>query len=193
MSFLDVLLALSVRIFWSMWISIGFALLFNTPRRALWITGLLGGVGWGIKFVLLGTIIPEQIVITSFLGACAVGLLAVYFAHRVHTPPIVFTIPAVINMIPGKYGYEFMMNIIKIVTVQTPEDETLDLLFKTFKLGLQTGFITMCLAFGVIAPMLLFNTYSVKDKDLNDIIKRRLLRKKAEDKIPQKEVENEPV
>ena len=193
MNFLDVFLGLAERIFWSMWISIGFALLFNTPRRALWITGLLGGVGWGIKFMLLGTVMPEQIVITSFLGACAVGLLAVYFAHRVHTPPIVFTIPAVINMIPGKFGYEFMMNIIKIVTVQTPEDETLDLLFKTFKLGLQTGFITMCLAFGVIAPMLLFNTYSVKDKDLNDIIKRRLLRKKAEGKIPQKEVENEPV
>ncbi|MFC2271549.1 threonine/serine exporter family protein [Capnocytophaga ochracea] len=193
MNFFDVFLGLAERIFWSMWISIGFALLFNTPRRALWITGLLGGVGWGIKFILLGTVMPEQIVITSFLGACAVGLLAVYFAHRVHTPPIVFTIPAVINMIPGKFGYEFMMNIIKIVTVQTPEDETLDLLFKTFKLGLQTGFITMCLAFGVIAPMLLFNTYSVKDKDLNDIIKRRLLRKKAEGKIPQKEVENEPV
>lgn len=193
MSFLDVLLALSVRIFWSMWISIGFALLFNTPRRALWITGLLGGVGWGIKFVLLGTIMPEQIVITSFLGACAVGLLAVYFAHRVHTPPIVFTIPAVINMIPGKYGYEFMMKIIQIVTVETPQDETLDLLYQTFKLGLQTGFITMCLAFGVIAPMLLFNTYSVKGKDLNDLIKRRLLRKRAEGNLPKEEVENEPI
>ena len=193
MNFFDVFLELAERIFWSMWISIGFALLFNTPRRALWITGLLGGVGWGIKFMLLGTVMPEQIVITSFLGACAVGLLAVCFAHRVHTPPIVFTIPAVINMIPGKFGYEFMMNIIKIVTVQTPEDETLDLLFKTFKLGLQTGFITMCLAFGVIAPMLLFNTYSVKDKDLNDIIKRRLLRKKAEGELPKEEVENEPV
>ena len=193
MNFFDVFLGLAERIFWSMWISIGFALLFNTPRRALWITGLLGGVGWGIKFMLLGTVMPEQIVITSFLGACAVGLLAVYFAHRVHTPPIVFTIPAVINMIPGKFGYEFMMNIIKIVTVQTPEDETLDLLFKTFKLGLQTGFITMCLAFGVIAPMLLFNTYSVKDKDLNDIIKRRLLRKKAEGNLPKEDVENEPI
>ena len=193
MNFLDVFLGLAERIFWSMWISIGFALLFNTPRRALWITGLLGGVGWGIKFMLLGTVMPEQIVITSFLGACAVGLLAVYFAHRVHTPPIVFTIPAVINMIPGKFGYEFMMNIIKIVTVQTPEDETLDLLFKTFKLGLQTGFITMCLAFGVIAPMLLFNTYSVKGKDLNDLIKRRLLRKKAEGNLPKEEVENEPI
>ena len=135
----------------------------------------------------------EQIVITSFLGACVVGLLAVYFAHRVHTPPIVFTIPAVINMIPGKYGYEFMMKIIQIVTVETPQDETLDLLYQTFKLGLQTGFITMCLAFGVIAPMLLFNTYSVKGKDLNDLIKRRLLRKKAEGNLPKEEVENEPI
>lgn len=193
MNFYDVFLGLAERIFWSMWISIGFALLFNTPRRALWITGLLGGLGWGIKFVLLGTLMPEQIVITSFLGACTVGLLAVYFAHRVHTPPIVFTIPAVINMIPGKFGYEFMMNIIKIVTVQTPQEETLDLLFRTIKLGLQTGFITMCLAFGVIAPMLLFNTYSVKGKDLNDIVKRRLLRKKAQGDLPKEEVENEPV
>ena len=162
MNFLDVFIGLSERIFWSMWISIGFALLFNTPRRALWITGVLGGVGWGIKFVLLATLMPEQIVTTSFLGACAVGLLAVYFAHRVHTPPIVFTIPAVINMIPGKYGYEFMMNTIKIVTIKTPQEETL---------------ITMCLAFGVITPLLLFNTYSVKGKDLNAFIKKRLLNK----------------
>ena len=193
MNFLDIFLGLAERIFWSMWISIGFALLFNTPRRALWITGVLGGIGWGIKFLLLATLMPEQIVITSFLGACVVGLLAVYFAHRVHTTTIVFTIPAVINMIPGKYGYEFMMKIIQIVTVETPQDETLDLLYQTFKLGLQTGFITMCLAFGVIAPMLLFNTYSVKGKDLNDLIKRRLLRKKAEGNLPKEEVENEPI
>ena len=193
MNFYDVFLGLAERIFWSMWISIGFALLFNTPRRALWITGLLGGLGWGITFVLLGTIMPDQIVITSFLGACTVGLLAVYFAHRVHTPPIVFTIPAVINMIPGKFGYEFMMNIIKIVTVQTPQEETLDLLFRTIKLGLQTGFITMCLAFGVIAPMLLFNTYSVKGKDLNEVIKHRLLRRESQSDLAKEEVENEPV
>ena len=193
MNFYDVFLGLAERIFWSMWISIGFALLFNTPRRALWITGLLGGLGWGIKFVLLGTLMPDQIVITSFLGACTVGLLAVYFAHRVHTPPIVFTIPAVINMIPGKFGYEFMMNIIKIVTVQTPQEETLDLLFRTIKLGLQTGFITLCLDFGVIAPMLLFNTYSVKGKDLNEVIKHRLLRRESQSDLPKEEVENEPV
>ena len=51
----------------------------------------------------------------------------------------------------------------------------------------------MCLAFGVIAPMLLFNTYSVKGKDLNEVIKHRLLRRESQSDLPKEEVENEPV
>lgn len=177
MSFFDVFLELSERIFWSMWVSIGFALLFNTPRRALWIAGILGGIGWGIKFILLHTIMKEQIVLCSFLGACSVGFLGVYFAHRVHTPPVVFTIPAVINMVPGKYGYEFMMGLIKIVTLHNDSQQDMVNIYETIKLGIQTGFITLSLAFGVIAPMLLFNTYTVKGKDLNKFIVRKLKRK----------------
>ena len=179
MNYFDTFLELSERIFWSMWVSIGFAMLFNTPRRALWITGILGGIGWGIKTTLLFTIMPEQIVLCSFIGACTVGFLGVYFAHRVHTPPIVFTIPAVINMIPGKYGYEFMMGLIKIVTLKYDSSQQLaQIISENMKLGLQTCFITLGLAFGVIAPILLFNTYSVKGTDLNKFIKRKLNRKK---------------
>ena len=145
MNFFDAFSLLAERIFWSMWVSVGFALLFNTPRRALWATALLG-----------------------FLG--------IYFAHRVHTPPMVFTIPAVINMIPGKSGYEFMMGLIKIVTITHEHDRTLETIFETIKLGLQTGFITLSLAFGVIAPVLLLNTYTIKDKDLNKFIAKKLKR-----------------
>ena len=174
MNFFDVFLELSERIFWSMWISVGFALLFNTPRRALWIVGLLGSTGWAIKFILLHTIMEEQVVLSSFLGACSVGFLGMYFAHRVHTPPVVFTIPAVINMVPGKYGYEFMMGLIKIVTVQYSQEENMSIIYETIRLGLLTCFITLGLAFGVIAPMLLFNTYTVKGKDLHKFIAKKL-------------------
>ncbi|NQW99172.1 threonine/serine exporter family protein, partial [bacterium] len=34
-------------------VAIGFAILFNTPRRVLAMAGLLGGLGHGIRFVLL--------------------------------------------------------------------------------------------------------------------------------------------
>ncbi|XTB53735.1 threonine/serine exporter family protein [Fusobacterium nucleatum] len=176
MNFFDAFALLAERIFWSMWVSIGFALLFNAPRRALWATALLGAIGWSTKFLLIRTLIPDQVVIASFVGACVVGFLGMYFAHRVHTPPMVFTIPAVINMIPGKTGYEFMMGLIKIVTITHEHNQTLETIFETIKLALQTGFITLGLAFGVIAPVLLFNTYTVKDKDLNKFIARKIKR-----------------
>ncbi|GET46578.1 membrane protein [Capnocytophaga felis] len=152
-------------------------MLFNIPRRALWITGVLGGIGWGMKAILLHTFMHEQVVLTSFIAACAIGFLGMYFAHRVHTPPVVFTIPAVINMIPGKYGYEFMMGLIKLVTVQSGETQHTQVIYDTIKLGLQTGFITLGLAFGVIAPMLLLNTYTVKGKDLHKFIAKKIKRK----------------
>ena len=187
MSFFDTLALLGERIFWSMWVSVGFALLFNTPRRALWATALLGAVGWSTKFLLIKLLIPDQVVIASFAGACLVGFLGVYFAHRVHTPPMVFTIPAVINMIPGKSGYEFMMGLIKIVTITHEHDQTLATIFETIKLGLQTGFTTLGLAFGVIAPVLLLNTYTIKDKDLNKFIVKKFkhIRKRIDKKKQQ--------
>ena len=187
MSFFDTLALLGERIFWSMWVSVGFALLFNTPRRALRATALLGAVGWSTKFLLIKLLIPDQVVIASFAGACLVGFLGTYFAHRVHTPPMVFTIPAVINMIPGKSGYEFMMGLIKIVTITHEHDQTLATIFETIKLGLQTGFTTLGLAFGVIAPVLLLNTYTIKDKDLNRFIVKKIkyIRKRIDKKKQQ--------
>ena len=187
MNFFDAFGLLAERIFWSMWVSVGFALLFNTPRRALWATALLGAVGWSTKFLLIKLLIPDQVVIASFAGACLVGFLGTYFAHRVHTPPMVFTIPAVINMIPGKSGYEFMMGLIKIATITHEHDQTLATIFETIKLGLQTGFTTLGLAFGVIAPVLLLNTYTIKDKDLNRFIVKKIkyIRKRIDKKKQQ--------
>ncbi len=100
---------------------------------------------------------------------------------------MVFTIPAVINMIPGKSGYEFMMGLIKIVTITHEHDQTLATIFETIKLGLQTGFTTLGLAFGVIAPVLLLNTYTIKDKDLNRFIVKKIkyIRKRIDKKKQQ--------
>jgi uncharacterized membrane protein YjjB (DUF3815 family) len=113
-------------------------------------------------------------VVAASIGAFLIGFLGVYFAHRVHTPPIVFTIPAVINMIPGKFGYLFMIGLMKIVT--SPNEVLLknELITDTLSKGLKTGFITLGLAFGIIAPMLLLNTYTVKNTDLNRILAKRL-------------------
>lgn len=165
------------KILWSILVSIGFAALFNTPRRALWVAGLLGAVGFGIKVISLKYLIPEQVIFASLFGASAVGLLGGYFAHRVHTPPIVFTIPAVINIIPGKYGYEFIIGIIKIVSFGKNSNVDFEYFLTVVNYGLKTGFIVLALAFGIIFPLLLFNTKTVKDRDLHDLINKKVIRR----------------
>lgn len=161
-------------LFWAMLVSLGFAALFNTPRRAMWVVALLGAIGFGIKTILNTDIIPGQVMLASLAGASAVGILGIYFAHRVHTPPIVFTIPAVINMIPGKFGYEFMIGLLHTVTFGKDKSGSFDFFMEVLNNGLKTGFILMALAFGVIFPILIFNTRTAKHRDLNEIVKKNL-------------------
>ncbi len=63
------------------------------------------------------------------------------------------------------------------ITITDDSFLTNAMVFKTIKLGLQTFFITMGLSFGIIAPMLLFNTYSLKGNKLNKFIENRIIRR----------------
>ncbi len=170
------------KVIWATIVSTGFATLFVTPRRALWATALLGAIGFSIKYILLHDVLEGHIVLSSFIAAMVIGILGMYFAHRVHTPPVVFTIPAVINMIPGKLGYEFMIGIIKIVSFEKEYNVTLPFVYETMNKGLKMGFIMMVLALGVTTPIMLFNTYSVKDKDLHNLLRIRKKRQKKQSK-----------
>ena len=166
------------KIAWSVVVSIGFAVLFKTPKRALWVVGLLGGIGFGIKTFLLSTILPDQVFFASLAGATAVGFLGVYFAHRVHTPPIVFTIPAVINMIPGMYGYEFSIGLIQMVSHSKDHPLSFETVMDILGYGLKAGFIMLALAFGIIVPLLIANTTTAKDTtDVHQVIREQVIPK----------------
>ncbi|MDR2122139.1 MAG: threonine/serine exporter family protein [Flavobacteriaceae bacterium] len=174
------------KIFWSMWVSIGFAVIFRTPKRSMWVVALLGGLGFSCRALLL-YYFDDQIVFASFIAASLVGILSVYFAHRVHTPPIVFTIPAVINIIPGKPGYEFMISLIEVMTLKEGESLQFNYLVEMLEKATRTGFTLLALAFGVVFPLLIFKTQSVKQTNLNQIFLSKLAglkKKKEEDPSP---------
>lgn len=163
-----------IKTFWAVFVSLGFAVLFNTPKRALWVVALLGAIGYGVKIFLMKFVFLDQIVLASLIGASTVGLLGVYFAHRVHTPPIAFTVPAVINMIPGKYGYQFIIGLLKIVTYDKHNKLTFEELMDVLNNGLLAGFVILALSFGVIVSLLLFNTSTVKGKDPHVFINQNM-------------------
>ena len=155
--------------------SLGFALMFNTPKRALWTVFILGAFGYLIKFIL-NVEFDVNLTLSIFIASCFVGISGMYFAHRAHTPPIIFMIPAVINMIPGLLSYEFMMGMIDWISGGKGQKPTVEEVIQTFSYGISTVFILFALAFGVAFPVVVFKSYSVKGKDLNVMIKKLFVR-----------------
>lgn len=105
------------------------------------------------------------------------GDIRYLYCRKIRTPPIIFTVPSVICMIPGKFGYEFIIGIIKIAMVKNGRQVSFDYFLEVVNSGLKTGLILMALALGIIFPILFFNTRTVKDKDLTKIINKKVIRK----------------
>ena len=151
-TFRDMLLAVCV--------AIGWGILFGTPRRALWVAGLLGGCGHAARFLLLESgmnIIPATLCASLFIG-----LSGIYFAHRVDNPPVVFTMPACITMIPGMFAYRSMLGGIKI-TSQEMIDRNPNLIPEMAHNVTLTFSLLVALAVGISVGVLLFRKRSVRD------------------------------
>ena len=156
--------------------SLGFALMFNTPKRALWTVFLLGAVGYLIKYLLFQEF-EINLILSIFIASSFVGISGMYFAHRTHTPPIIFMIPAVINMIPGLISYKFMIGMIDWISGTKGQKPSVEEVINTFSYGITTTFILFALAFGVAFPIIVFKSYTVKGKDLNVLIKKLFIQK----------------
>jgi len=155
--------------------SLGFALIFNTSKRALWTVFLLGAVGYFIKYLLFQEL-GVNLILSIFVASSFVGISGMYFAHRTHTPPIIFMIPAVINMIPGLISYKFMMGMIDWISNSRGQRPSVEEVIETFSYGITTLFILFALAFGIAFPIIVFKSYTVKGKDLNVLIKKLFVR-----------------
>lgn len=140
--------------------SIGFAILFNVPKRTLIIIALLSALGGSCKLILM--IYDVHIVIATFFGALIIGLLSIPAAHNKHAPPLVFSIPAVIPMIPGVFAYRAMLGFIKL-TEKTSNSIYETALNETLNNGTKAAFILLALTAGVSFPMLISRKNSVKN------------------------------
>lgn len=141
-------------------VAVGFGSLFNTPRKVLLIAGLLGGLGHSIRFMLhqgfdLG------LITSTMCGTVLIGLLGIIFAHKAHTPPVVFTMPACITMIPGLYAYRTMLGFIKLTDESGLNTSPTELNDTMHNLVL-TASLLFTLAIGISISVLLFRQSSVK-------------------------------
>ena len=57
-----------------------------------------------------------------------------YFAHRIHTPPMVYTIPAVKSIILGLLRHQFMVGMINWIMKPNGAQQNVDVVIQTYLL-----------------------------------------------------------
>jgi uncharacterized membrane protein YjjB (DUF3815 family) len=139
----------------SAWLAIAaivFAKLFNVPKGSLIIAAVLAAIGGSCKLVLLH--FGLHIALTTLIGAIVIGCLSILAAHREHVPSLIFSIPAVMPMIPGVFAYEAMLGFLKLIS-----DLDLEILQKvlnqTINNSLKALFILLALTAGLSFTMLI--------------------------------------
>nr|WP_314836066.1 threonine/serine exporter family protein [uncultured Flavobacterium sp.] len=144
---------------WLGFAAIGFAVLFNVPKRALGTIFVIGALGGLVKFFMIAQEIG--IVLAAFCGASLIGVISVLAAHNRKAPPMIFAIPAVIPMIPGFFAYKAMVGIIELTAEKDSEVYT-KLFFETVNNGLSALFVLLALSAGVAIPLLITRKRTIK-------------------------------
>ena len=153
-----------IKSFWAGIAAIGFAILFNVPRRTIYAIAIIGIIGGLIKFTAIH--FNLGIVFGSFLGATVVGVFSIQMAHLRNSPPLVFSIPSVIPMVPGFFAYKMMLGLIALTTIENT-DAYLQTLIETVNNGAKMAFVLLSLGIGVAVPMLLSRKESIKKSKFN--------------------------
>ncbi|MDV7137871.1 threonine/serine exporter family protein [Maribacter sp. TH_r10] len=148
---------------WSGIAAVGFGILFNIPRKTILVVFFLGLAAGLVKFFLIDLNI--NIVLSTLVAASFVGILSSPLAHKVHHPPVVFSIPAVIPMIPGYYAYETVLSIMSFTFMEKDPQKRMELMASIFFNGFTTIFILIAITIGVSLPLLLSRKETVKKND----------------------------
>lgn len=87
--------------------TLGFALLYHVPRKALFLCSVIGMGGYVLRTFLhqLGM----DLVAATFCGALFVGLVGALPARRMQLPLVLFAITGIICMVPGIPAYKVLV------------------------------------------------------------------------------------
>ncbi len=137
--------------------SAGFAVLFSTPKSNQVATAALAALGMFIRLMLINY--QWGLFGATFVAAISIGLLSMVLSWRFHSPCIVFSLPAVIPMVPGVFAYRTMLGILEFIRVGAMDPT---LLTQIFSNGLNTAFLFLGLSVGISFPNLLLRGKSLR-------------------------------
>ncbi|TFH91471.1 hypothetical protein ELS82_11395 [Vibrio ouci] len=147
---LDLLFGLLNDMFFAAIPAVGFALVFNVPQKALVYCALGGAIGHGSRYLMMHFGIPIEW--ATFFAAIIVSMVGIHWSARFLAHPKVFTVAALIPMVPGVFAFKAMIALVELNN-QGYSPELVAMLMENF---LKAMFIIAGLAVGLAMPGLLF-------------------------------------
>ena len=136
-----------ITILYSFISTVGFAVLFNIPRRAIIYSGLCGAMGWLTYIYIQETM--SSTIFASFAGAFIVGLMGEIFARIKKQPATIFVVPGIIPLVPG-YGLYYSM---------------LKILEKDYQKELSLGFEAIIVAIAIASAVIISSSLGKTFRD----------------------------
>ncbi|MDR3652961.1 MAG: threonine/serine exporter family protein [Paludibacter sp.] len=133
--------------------AIGFAVISNPPRNAIFVSAILAALGHALRFFLIKS--GLEISLATFVAASFIGLLSILFARLIHCPAEVFSFPSLLPMIPGLFAYRTILSLIKFMQ-STDAVKSQGFILDFFHNGMTALFILLALVVGVSLPILFF-------------------------------------
>jgi uncharacterized membrane protein YjjB (DUF3815 family) len=137
---------------WSGLAAIGFAILFNVPKRLLLGCFLCGATGHTLRTILVNS--GASVEFSTLVGAVAVGFISTYLSDRYSVPASIFTVTGAIPLVPGVFAFQTIVGLLNATSAAG--GQSVDLLAAAAINGIRTTLILGVIAFGIAAPMLLF-------------------------------------
>lgn len=139
--------------FWCSCAAFGFGVLFNAPKRSLWMILLVGFLGGSVKFGLMLPEVGGRIVFSTFVAALVIGFSGVFLGNWKKLIPMIITIPSVIPMVPGAFAYKAMLGLITLTHL--PDENYGQIVNRTIYNGTMTLFVLLAITLGVTIPLVL--------------------------------------
>jgi uncharacterized membrane protein YjjB (DUF3815 family) len=153
------------KVIWSAIAAAGFAFLFNVPGRLILSVFIIAGIAGFIKFAAIMN--GAGIIFSTLFASSFVGFASIPMAKYKHTSPFVISIPSIICFIPGYFGYETLLGIMRLALLKNTVDEVTTLITIT-RNALNMIFILGSIAIGVSLPWLMFREKGLKKMKITD-------------------------
>lgn len=87
-----------------------FGVLFNVPRRALFLAGCVGALGYATRQLALAWGVPPEA--AAFASGLVIGTCAELLARQLRLPTAIFSIPGFIPLVPGVLAFRTVLDFV---------------------------------------------------------------------------------